>query len=490
MTNLPDEVREGEVLAGKYRIEGRLGAGGMGELVAARHLLLGEKVAIKFMSGDSWEQKEAVARFVQEARAAIRIHSEHVVRVLDVAVLESGVPYIVMEHLAGSDLAALLAAKGPLPVPNAVDHLLEACEAVAEAHRLGIVHRDLKPANLFLSQREGAAPMVKVLDFGISKNTRLAAETANVAGSTQVSASTLPKTLLGSPFHMSPEQMESARDVDHRTDIWALGVTLFELVTGKPPYGGTTLIQVYSKMMASGTPPWKRSLRGAAASLEDVLAKCLARRREDRYADIDALAKALAPFGSARAMESAQRIARIQAGAELDDATAAPLESTRRPLQRRTRQRPVVAFLVVPAIVACVLGAALATRVPTKSVRATEPIASAASRDEPGPSMPSPTVTPSETAVTAPLPLADRRTAADAPAPTPRDPGSTPVRAPEQPRAKAVSSTATERPTSASTGTSSPSSVPSRDTIADRPVDSSASPSPAFDIKQMLERRK
>jgi serine/threonine protein kinase len=324
MWKLPDEVHEGEVLAGRYRIEKFLCAGGMGALVAARHLLLGERVAIKFMLAEA-ENTEAVARFVQEARSARRIQNEHVVRVLDVAELASGMPYIVMEYLEGSDLAALLGKSGPLSIDDAVDHVLEACEAFAEAHDLGIVHRDVKPANLFLARQSGLAPrIIKVLDFGISKTTSLAPGTLDATESATAHAGTLPKTILGSPFYMSPEQMESARDVDRRTDIWALGVTLFELVTGKLPYTGSTLIQVYSKMVTEGRPAWRDLLLGFPAGLESVLAKCIARDREARYPSIADLAPELAPFGSSRALESSQRIAWRLARRQVDERNTPP----------------------------------------------------------------------------------------------------------------------------------------------------------------------
>src|SRR5215472_10401929 len=161
--------REGEVLRGKYRVKRILGSGGMGVVVLARHLRLEQNVAIKMLSVESARKAGAVARFAREARAAARIVSNHVVRIVDVDESESGAPFIVMEYLEGKDLAQLLRAKGPLPVPRAVDYVLQACEGIAEAHALGIVHRDLKPANLFLAKRPGAAPVVKLLDFGISK---------------------------------------------------------------------------------------------------------------------------------------------------------------------------------------------------------------------------------------------------------------------------------------------------------------------------------
>jgi serine/threonine protein kinase len=148
----------GAIVDGKYRIDRVLGSGGMGVVVAATHVKLDRPVALKFLQKDAASHPEVVARFTREAKAAVRIHSEHVARVLDVGALDTGEPYLVMEYLDGEDLARVLARRGPLPIAEAVDWTLEACEAVAEAHALGIVHRDLKPANLFLAERRRASP--------------------------------------------------------------------------------------------------------------------------------------------------------------------------------------------------------------------------------------------------------------------------------------------------------------------------------------------
>src|SRR5262245_57586046 len=152
------EVKEGDVLAGKYRIERVLGEGGMGVVVAAMHLQLDERVAIKFLLPGALHNPEAVARFAREARAAVKIKSEHVARVSDVGTLETGAPYMVMEFLQGRDLSAVLAQNGAFPLADAAEFVLQACEALAEAHALGIVHRDLKPANLFLANRADGSP--------------------------------------------------------------------------------------------------------------------------------------------------------------------------------------------------------------------------------------------------------------------------------------------------------------------------------------------
>lgn len=189
--------REGEILADKYRVERVIRQGGMGVVVAAQHLQLPLKVALKFLLPSASAAPAAVARFLREARAASLIQSEHVVRVTDVGTLQSGMPYMVMELLQGADLGELLETRGPFPCAVAVDCLLQACEAVARAHELGIVHRDLKPSNLFLTQRPNGTPLLKVLDFGISKAT-----TRNDAES---SANTTATTaFLGSPAYMSP----------------------------------------------------------------------------------------------------------------------------------------------------------------------------------------------------------------------------------------------------------------------------------------------
>ena len=304
---LPEGVREGAILSDKYLIGPVLGAGAMGIVVAARHLLLNEDVAIKFLVAGRWDQADAVQRFVREAQAAIRIQSEHVVRVHDVAVLESGAPYIVMEHLKGRDLAKRLRAEGPLPVEQAVDLLLQACEAISESHRIGIVHRDLKPANLFVLEREGAPASIKVLDFGISKSTRLVPRTVDGDGTLESAQITQARAILGSPFYMSPEQMESARDVDSRTDIWALGVTLFEMIVGRPPFTGHSLVQVYSKMASPDESGWRGALGRHSADLAAIVGKCLEWERERRYATVRDFARALAPLGTNRAGVSLRR---------------------------------------------------------------------------------------------------------------------------------------------------------------------------------------
>jgi len=297
-------VREGDVLAGKYRIEKILGAGGMGVVVAAHHIQLDEKVAIKFLLPDALSNEEAVARFAREARAAVKIKSEHVARVSDVGTLENGAPYMVMEFLEGGDLASWLRQRGPLTIEQATEFMLQACEAIADSHGLGIVHRDLKPANLFCIRRSDGLLSIKVLDFGISKVTTLG-PTGPEMSMTRTTA------VMGSPLYMSPEQMKSTREVDARTDIWAVGVILYELLTGKPPFDGDTLTEVCIKAAVHPPPPIRDRRPEIPLALEAVILKCLEKSRENRYQNVAELALALAPFGPKRSGASVERITRI-----------------------------------------------------------------------------------------------------------------------------------------------------------------------------------
>lgn len=297
-------VREGDILAGKYRVDRVLGIGGMGVVVAAHHVDLDDRVAIKFLLPEALHNGEAVARFAREAQAAVKIKSEHVARVTDVGRLENGAPYIVMEYLEGLDLSAWLQQRGRLPVDQAVEFVLQACEAIAEAHSLGIVHRDLKPANLFVIRRPDGGLSVKVLDFGIAKRT-------NAAGAAAAITSTA--AVMGSPLYMSPEQLNSSKDADARTDVWALGVILHELLSGESPFLAETMPGVMMKITASEPPPLRARRPEVPAALERVILTCLEKDRVKRFPTIGDLAHALVDFGTPRARISVERIAGLMA---------------------------------------------------------------------------------------------------------------------------------------------------------------------------------
>jgi serine/threonine-protein kinase len=281
-------VQPGEILAGKYRVERVLGEGGMGVVVAAFHLALEQRVAVKFLRKDMADRGDAAERFRREARAVARIQSEHVARVLDVGTMEDGDTYIVMEYLDGNDLAEEMRQRGALPVSEAVDIALQVADAVSDAHASGIVHRDLKPANVFLVRRADGSRLAKVLDFGISKS--LLVDSGSNVSLTQTS------TVMGSPLYMSPEQMRSARDVDGRTDIWALGAILYESLAGTPPHVGASLPEICTSLLQD-TPRGIETMRGdVPPGLAAVVMRCLAKDRADRWSTMRDFMLALAPY--------------------------------------------------------------------------------------------------------------------------------------------------------------------------------------------------
>jgi serine/threonine-protein kinase len=283
-------IHIGDLIADKYRIERLLGSGGMGFVVAARHVQLDDQVAIKFLSSEMLSNELAVSRFDREARAAARIKNEHVVRVFDVGRLPNGAPYLVMEYLTGGDLGEWLRENGPAPVERAAEFVIQACAALADAHRIGIVHRDIKPSNLFCVEKPGQNPLIKLLDFGISKV------------STPIDGSITDTSMaVGSPSYMSPEQMRSASQVDHRTDIWSLGVVLYELLTNRLPFPGATYPEICLKVVNEPPPRPSTYRADLPPPLEAIILKCLEKEREQRYSNVSELARALVEFAPVRA---------------------------------------------------------------------------------------------------------------------------------------------------------------------------------------------
>lgn len=311
----------GDVINSKYRVERVLATGGMGVVLGAIHLRLHERVAIKFLKPEIAARPDAVARFMREARLSMKLHGEHVIRIFDVDVLADSLPYFVMPELEGEDLATRIAREAPLATAEIVDCMLQTCEGVAEAHALGIVHRDLKPGNLFLTHKADGSVLVTVLDFGVSKAATsffdtdadttpssdphiLAARPATDAGRPDSATLTSTRAMIGSPRYMSPEQVRSSRDVDVRSDVWALGAILYEMASGEPPFAGPDLDALRADIASRPHPP----LESAPARLRAIVDKCLAKDPEQRFRNVGELADALAGAGPEAMLDRAARV--------------------------------------------------------------------------------------------------------------------------------------------------------------------------------------
>ncbi len=266
-------VALGQILLEKYRVDRIIGEGGMGYVVAATHLTLGTPVAIKLLRTEHAGRADFTARFLREARAAVAIQSEHVARVLDVGTLPGGAPYMVLELLKGVDLGEELARRRRIPYEDAVEYLLQACEALAEAHGLGLVHRDLKPSNLFLTRRADGSPMIKVLDFGIAK--AIGGRFGDSAAQTRTGA------LLGTPYYMSPEQARG-QNLDPRSDLYSVGVVLYELFTGERPFEGKDPQEVMIKHVSVDARRPSALRPDLPPLLERIILACLSKDREKR----------------------------------------------------------------------------------------------------------------------------------------------------------------------------------------------------------------
>lgn len=287
--NTPSMIAVGDKIAGKYLVERILGQGAMGMVVAAMHIDLQKRRAIKFMLPTALGDAAGVERFMREARACAELKSKHVATVYDVGRLDNGAPYIVMEYLEGSDLKDVLNQQRVLPVPLAVEYILQALEAIGEAHQANVVHRDLKPANMFLTTGVGGAACVKILDFGIAKLTPAG------AGPEQ-NEMTTTAMIMGSPLYMSPEQMKSSRYVDARSDLWAVGVILYRMVTGALPFNAATQVELFAVVLKDEAPPPSRFNPMLPPGLEAIIMKCLEKDPAKRFKSAAALALALRPY--------------------------------------------------------------------------------------------------------------------------------------------------------------------------------------------------
>jgi serine/threonine-protein kinase len=374
---MTDDSLVGQTFAGKYRVETLLGKGGMGLVLGARHIKLDEPVAIKVLRSTMLEVPGMATRFLREARAACKIKSLYVVRVTDVDILEDGIPYMVMEYLEGTDLLGLRRQAHTFGIAEAVGYILEACDAIAEAHSLGIVHRDLKPSNLFLHRYKDGRTAIKVLDFGISKVEAPDEQETTKSGQ-----------MMGSPKYMSPEQMRSMSDVDGRSDIWSLGVILYELLTGQAPFLADTTARVCALVLHSAPVPPSTLRPEIPPGLERAIMRCLEKDPDRRFATVAELMDALAPFSPHPLSLDASKTTSPAFGPEGSPAIPAP-PSSRSPLHPSATPPPASwdaqADLEVarfrggsPRLAALLLGAAVLVGLGALYVAEREPAASVA----------------------------------------------------------------------------------------------------------------
>jgi serine/threonine-protein kinase len=406
-------VVTGQVLDGKFRVERIIGEGAFGLVVEARHLQLDERVALKFLRPEARARPDIAMRFAREARSAAKIRSDHVARVFDVGGADGGAPFIVMEFLEGQDLEARLAKGGALPIAEACEYVIQACEGLAAAHTRGIVHRDIKPGNLFVTD-DGGIPRVKLVDFGISK--------AGISISLEdVDLQSVDTTqIMGSPHYMSPEQIRSTKDVDGRADIWSLGVVLFELITGKPPfYTATELTGIIAQVLHEPHPPLQ-SLRGdAPTALSAVVDRCLQKDVAQRYQNAAELAVALLPFAPKRArgvVERANAITNRASGSDIPvDSLPPPMPMPQRvsstsPSSQVVLSNPTLVTPEAPAgrTLGVVLGAALVVLLFASGAFAlwSRSRGAAAPTEPPAASTPAPRATATPTPPPAPMPSA------------------------------------------------------------------------------------
>ena len=288
----------GEILAGKYRVEAVIGVGGMGRVVKANHLYLQQPVAIKILLPQMVESQSTVARFLREAQSTVKLRSEHIARVIDVGTMTDNTPFIVMEFLEGFDLNQILRHHGPQMAQPVVDLILQACEGLAEAHSVGIIHRDIKPSNFFITRRPDGSNLLKILDFGISKTP---AELTDLTGT---------QTVVGTPTYMAPEQMRTARSTDPRSDIWSMGVVMYQMLAGRPPFEAETYAELVMKVGMEPPAPLHVAL---PPGLDTIVLRCLEKDPKHRIQTVGELARMIAPYASdpMSAQQSAERSTRI-----------------------------------------------------------------------------------------------------------------------------------------------------------------------------------
>jgi serine/threonine-protein kinase len=283
--------RVGLVVGGRYKIVRTLGAGGMGGVYEAEHELIGKKVALKCLHKEYTRDRDLVERFKREARAATAIGNEHIVDVTDMGDMADGAPFLVMEFLAGTTLNGSMEDEGAMRIPRAIHIARQVCDALGAAHDKGIVHRDLKPENVFLTRRGTDPDFVKVLDFGISK-------IHSGSGERPDRGLTRTGMAIGTPTYMSPEQAQGLRDVDARTDVWAMGVILYEMLTGHRPFEAESYPMLLMRIVGSEPDPVTKWRKDVPPALSTIVMRCLEKPVGTRMQTMHELGAALAPFGS------------------------------------------------------------------------------------------------------------------------------------------------------------------------------------------------
>ena len=304
-------ISQGEIIGGRYRVERIVAEGGMGIIVAAKHIELEENVAIKFLRDEFASKPEIVGRFAREAKAAAKIKSTYTATVHDVGISEERGPYIVMEFLEGEDLESMLQADGRINFTRATEWMMQAGEAICAAHAAGIIHRDIKPANLFLVKSDHGVPIIKVLDFGVSKT----ALTGNVFGGTISLVKT--QSLVGSPIYMSPEQLRGTQDVTFVSDVWSIGAVLYELITGDTAFTGSSITELCAAVLEAQPAPISQRAPDCPPGLSDAIMRCLEKDPGDRFQTVAELVVALAPYAPKRARMSVDRVVAVSKSAGL-----------------------------------------------------------------------------------------------------------------------------------------------------------------------------
>ncbi len=306
-------LEPGDLVAERYAVEGLIAHGSMGGVYAATDVDLGRRVAIKVAKGAQADLRELERRLKTEARAAGRLEGDHVARILEFGHLRDGSPYLVMERLRGETLEDVLQREGRLPIVAAVGWVLQACVGLAEAHALGIVHRDVKPENLFLAERPDGQVRLKLIDFGAA---------AFQAKGWQVGS--LDQAAIGTLHYMAPEQLQRPPRIDPRSDVWALGATLYELVGGVSPFASDDRAEMVTRIRDEEPRSLLQLREELNPFLDGVIQRCLDKAMARRYPDVAALAAALSPYGPSGAHGLASRAARVLNRAGNDAPIAVP----------------------------------------------------------------------------------------------------------------------------------------------------------------------